>query len=310
MRHPQEPVLVTGIGGFIGRATARRLAAAGQPVVGMDVVAPGDAPCPVLVADLREPHRLYEAILSHGIRAIVHTGGISGPMVARDSPTRIVGTNVEGTMHVFEAARLAGVRRVVWFSSVAAYGDQPDLEVVTETRALRPTNLYGASKVAGEAILRAYRAEYGLDGVALRPVSVYGPHRTTSCFVRALIENARAGLPTRALADPARRRQFVFVEDVVDAILAALDADRVPELAYNISAGVAYTTEEAAAIVASVVPGARVEPDEAGAPWGTYRLGPLDVEAARRDLGWRPAVDLAEGARRYADWINRPARTP
>ncbi|MCC7274837.1 MAG: NAD(P)-dependent oxidoreductase [Alphaproteobacteria bacterium] len=299
-----DAVLVTGATGFLGQAAAQRLAAMGRPVVGMDVVpAAGALPFPLLVADLREPHRLYEAILGHGVGAIVHAGGISGPMIARDHPTRIVETNVDGTLHVFEAARLAKVRRVVWFSSIMAYGDLPDLGPVAEDRPLRPTGLYGATKVAGEAILRAYRAEYGLDGVAFRVASAYGPRRTTSCFVRTLLENARAGRPTPALCDRARLRQYVFVDDVVDAILAALDAERIPELAYNLSSGVAYTTEEAVATVAATVPGVRIEP-AAGLPiWGTYAVGPLDVAAARRDLGWSPKVDLAEGARRYAAWM-------
>ncbi|MGE0718672.1 MAG: NAD-dependent epimerase/dehydratase family protein [Alphaproteobacteria bacterium] len=298
-----DPVLVTGATGFLGRAIATRLATLGRPVVGADVVPATGLPFPLVVADLREPHRIYEAVLGHGVRAIVHAGGVSGPMVTPDHPTRIVETNVDGTLNVLEAARLAKVRRVVWFSSIMAYGDLPDLELASEDRPLRPTNLYGSTKVAGEAILRAYRAEYGVDGVAFRVASGYGPGRTTSCFVRGLLENARAGRPTPALCDPARRRQYVFVEDVVDAVLAALDADHIPGLAYNLASGVSYTTEEAVATIAAAVPGVRIEPASGLPTWGTYAVGPLDISAAARDLDWRPKVDLAEGARRYAAWM-------
>lgn len=301
----EDAILVTGLGGLIGSAVARRLVAEGRTVVGADRARPAELPCPFETHELGDAHRLHEIVREHGVRRIVHAGGISGPMVLPGNPARVAALNVMGLVDVLEVMRIARLDRLVWFSTVNVYAETGDSGPVTEQAPRRPVTAYGASKLAGEGLLAAYAAEHGLDGVALRVSSTYGPGRTSACFIRLLIENAFRGLPTRVPDADARVRQHIFVEDVAAATVAALDRPHLRQLAYNIGPGKASTTAEVAAEVATAIPGIRIEIAADGMPWNAFRLGPLDIAAARRDLGWAPRVSLAQGAGLYAEWIDR-----
>ncbi|HVM77533.1 MAG TPA: NAD(P)-dependent oxidoreductase [Stellaceae bacterium] len=300
-----EPsILVTGITGMIGHAVLRRLVAEGRRAVGLDRVALSDEriDCPIEIGDLGDPHRLHWVIERHGVDRLVHCGGISGPMLLRDNPYQVLETNVHGTMHVFEAARIHELRRVVFMSSIAAYGPQPADRPLAETAPLMAADAYGASKVCGEAILRAYAERHGVDGVALRVSAVYGPRRTTDCLIREIIRNGLAGKPAILPYGAGWRRQYVNVEDVVSAILLALDWPKLPQPAYNVTGGINPTLEEVAAVIAAQVPGARAEFGREEHPFDRP-VGQLDIAAARRDLAYAPKVSLAEGVAAYAAWL-------
>jgi UDP-glucose 4-epimerase len=298
-------VLVTGLSGLIGGAVARRLVEAGRAVVGMDREAPADASYPVLIQDLPDPQRWHEAIVRFGVRKVVHAGGISGPMLLRDAPARICDINLGGLIGLLEAARIHGLERIVWFSSIMAYGDRPDLSPVTEDTLLRPTTVYGATKAAGEALIEAFHAEHAVDAVSLRVASCYGPGRTTSCLIRTMVEDGLDGKVTAVRDVPHVTRQHVYVDDVVDAVFAALDADNLKQRAYNIGPGVAQTLEEIAAGVRAAVPGAALALRPDGLAWNTFGLGPLTIDAARRDLAFAPRVSLTEGAKRTRGWVEK-----
>jgi UDP-glucose 4-epimerase len=298
-------VLVTGLGGLIGGAVARRLADAGRPVIAMDRVAPPEAPCPVIVHDLPDPQRWHEAIVRHGVRKVVHAGGISGPMLLQDAPARLCDINIGGLLGLLEAARIHRLDRIVWFSSILAYGDRSDLSPVSEDTPLRPNTVYGATKASGEALIEAFHAEHGVDAVSLRVASCYGPGRTTACLMRTLVEDGLDGTTTVVRDAPGRSRQHIFVDDVVDAIIAALDATTLARRAYNIGPGVAQRLEDIVAAVRAAVPGASISLRDDGLSWNTFGLGPLVIDAARRDLSFVPRVSLAEGARRTREWVEQ-----
>lgn len=304
-----EAVLLTGIGGLIGHAVARMLVAQGREVIALDRIPVPDAPCPVLPFEMGEVHRLHELVRRHRIGRIVHAASISGPMVAPDQPAKVLAVNLGGLVDVLEVARIHGIARIAWFSSILAYdqvgGDAP----VAEDAPLGADEAYGASKVAGEAVLRAYAVAHGVDAVAFRVASCYGPGRTTSCFIRTLVENALAGRATRVPDAKRRDRQHVYVDDVAQAVIAALDAPgALPRRAYNLAPGEALTAAEVAARVGQGVPGVVLEEDPSVPLANSFRLGPLAIEAARRDLGFAPRTSLAEGAAQVAAWL-RAGRT-
>jgi UDP-glucose 4-epimerase len=298
-------ILVTGLTGLIGGAVARRLVDAGRTVVGMDREAPAGADYPVLLQDLPDPQRWHEAIVRFGVRKVVHAGGISGPMLLTDAPARICDINLGGLLGLLEAARIHKRERIVWFSSIMAYGERSDLAAVTEETPLHPTTVYGATKAAGEALIEAYHAEHGVDAVSLRVASCYGPGRTTSCLIRTLVEDGLAGKETRIAEAPRRTRQHIFVDDVVDAVIAALDAGSLPRRAYNIGPGVAQSLDEIVAGVKAAVPGASAALHADGLAWNTFGLGPLAIDAAAHDLAFAPRVSLAEGAKRTRQWVEQ-----
>jgi UDP-glucuronate 4-epimerase len=294
-------ILVTGVNGLIGHALTRRLHAAGREVVATDRTLPRDIEVPMVEADLRDRAAIDALVAAHRPAAIVHAGGISGPMVAPDDPTLVLDVNVGGTINICDAARRHGVGRLVFLSSIVAYGDQPDERPVTEETPLLGSEPYAASKVAGEAIVRAY-ARHGIDTVSLRLGAVYGPRRTTTCTVRLMLENALAGRPTRIEWGASARRQYVFVDDVVEAILLALDKRRLPLAAYNVTAGSSLALAEVAAAAAEACPAVDARFGPAPHPFDN-RVGPLRIAAAERDLGYRPKTTLVAGIGAYAEWL-------
>jgi nucleoside-diphosphate-sugar epimerase len=298
-----DPILVTGIGGLIGGAVIRRLSEEGRTVVGMDRETPVNAPYPVITHDLPDPQRWHDAIVRFGIRKVVHAGAISGPMLLRDAPARLCDVNLGGLLGLLEAARIHRLERVVWFSSILAYGERSDLSPVSEDAPLHPTTVYGATKAAGEALIRGFHSEHGVDAVALRVASCYGPGRTTSCLIRTLIEDGLARRVTRVQDSPKRSRQHVFVDDVVDAVSAALEAKGLPQRAYNIGPGVTQNIDDIVSAIRTAVPGASIELHPDGLAWNTFGLGALAIDAARRDLGFEPRTLLAQGALRTRSWV-------
>lgn len=294
-------VLVTGSRGFIGRTLVRRLLERGRRVVEFDREADEEpASTRLVVGNLEDAHRLHAALRLDAVSEVVHLGGLSGPMLARDDPHRMMRINVGGTANVLEAARLAGVRRVVFLSSIMAYGPQPDDRVIGEERPLNAADAYGASKIAGEAMMRAYAAEHGMDAVSLRVSSVFGPERRTDCSINTMLRQTLAGKPVRIGYGRNARRQYVHVDDVAEAILSVLSLPRLPLPAYNVTGGTCVSLGTVAGIVESILPQAEIRLEDAAHPFD-YPIGPLDVSAARRDFGYVPGLTLEGGIRRHLE---------
>ncbi len=297
-------VLVTGVSGMIGRAVLERLVREKRSVVAMDRVIPADLSVPALVQELPDANKWHEAIVKHDVTHVVHAGSISGPMVLEGAPRRLADINLVGFMDLLEAARIHGLKRIVWFSSIMAYGERADLSPVPEDTPLQPTTIYGATKAAGEALLRAYRAEHGVDGVALRVASCYGPGRTTSCLIRRLVEDGLAGRATAVRESAGRTRQHIFIDDVIAATFAALDTPApLPKLAYNIAPGRLQSLDEIVAEVRKALPSVSVTVRDDGFAWNTFGLGPITISAARQDLGFEPTTSLAAGAEATRRWL-------
>ncbi len=250
--------------------------------------------------DLMDGPALVTLMREARVGAVVHSGAISGPMVAAGDPYRVVSVNVAGTLNVAEAALRAGVDRLVALSSAGVYGAQSTLDPVREDAPLNAMDIYGASKIAAETVLRAYRHDHGLQAIALRPSSVYGPGRITPCFIRDMIEHARRGDPLPLAPEGACRRQFVHVDDVVAAILGALSAPRLDDFAFNVNGGTWLSEQEIAAQAAPVLPGLRIAPTDAPPCCLDGEMGPLDTARARAAFGFSPCVPLAEGIAAYA----------
>lgn len=292
-------ILITGAAGFFGSALGQRLTEAGERVVGIDVVSAGNAPFPCAVTDVRDAEAIHDLCRSSGVDRIVHAGGISGRSVQRDDKTAPIAINVMGTAAVFEVARKLSVRRVVLCSSGSAYG-LCDLDVVTEDAPLVPVNSYGASKVASEAIMHAYAAESGVDGIALRIFQAYGPFRRTACTIKTMVEAAIGGTTAKIRYRADARCQFVYIDDVVAALMAALSVQQHPQRIYNVTGGTSLTLADVAAIAGKVLPGLSVE--FGNDPLSReYCLRHIDISAAERDLEYVPKTGLAEGIATYAE---------
>jgi len=291
-------ILITGAAGFFGSALGQRLFDAGERVVGLDVVKADGAPFPCVMQDVRDADAVEALCRSHGVERIMHAGGISGRSVRREDKLAPIAINVMGTAAVFEVARRLSARRVVLCSSGSVYGLCDD-DRITEDSRLAPVNSYGASKVASEAILHAFAAESGIDGVALRIFQAYGPFRRTGCNIRTMVEAAIEGKTAQITYRPDARCQFVYIDDVVDALKAALFVERPTQRIYNVTGGTSLTLAETAAIARQVLPNLSVEFGDNPLS-REYCLREVDISVAARDLGYRPKVSLADGIAAYA----------
>jgi UDP-glucose 4-epimerase len=303
-----EPVLVTGVGGLIGAAVVKRLVAEGVAVVAADCASPsnvdlGALGVPFFAHDLPDPPRWDEVIGRFGIRRVVHAGGISGPMVLGGEPGRVCAINLGGVVGLLEAARRQHLDRIVWFSSINAYGDQPDLAPVKENTTLLPNTVYGATKAAGEALILAYAAEHDVDAIALRVTSCYGPGRTTPCLIRTLVADGLTGRTSYIHSMEGRTRQHIFIDDVVQAVELVLNAPALRQRIYNVGPGRAQTLDEIVDQVRVAVPATTVVIGHEGLVWNTFGLGPLAIDAAQRDFGFQPTVSIADGAAAMRDWL-------
>ena len=296
-------VVVTGSAGLIGFGVAARLAREGRAVIGTDRIRPReDAGFDSIEAELTDVHKLH-AICDREIAAIVHCGAVSGPMLGRDNPRAVIETNVAGTANLLEIARQRGVR-LVFCSSTSAYGDTPaGLDPVPEEAPLAADDIYGATKAAGDILTRAYVAQTGIDAVVLRFSWVYGPRRRTPCVAREMIKNAQAGRPTTLAYGRGFTRQYVYIDDVIGAVVAALDAGAFgAQRAFNVTGGQRLDFAEIADAVRQALPEARIALGE-GADPEDQSHGRFDISAAARVLGWRPRTAFADGVHAYARWL-------
>ena len=290
-------VLLTGGAGLIGMALRPALAVRGHSVAATDITRFGRDDPDLLMVPLDQAPAL-DAIVERGrIDAVVHCGAISGPMMARGEPLRMVEANVDATAMLLDVARRHGMRRVVFCSSISVYGDVGDA-AITEATPLRPTSVYGATKVASEQLVQGFAAEYGVDGVSLRIARVYGPYRRANCHIDTLIRNAARGVETELPSDPAFVYHYVYVDDVADAIVAALEAEVLPAREYNVGSGEALTMPEILGVAESVLPGLRaiITPGADDVPDRQTRF---DISAIARDLAWTPKCDLRTGMAAY-----------
>ena len=282
--------LVTGSSGFVGRAIMARLAAAGHHAVGLD---PRPSASTQVIDDLSDRARLRNLIAHETITHIIHAGGVSGPMVMADDPVGVLAINVTGSMNLLNEAVAGGVKTFVYCSSVAAIGNYYEPEPIGEDYPMRPTSTYGCSKAAMDYVLRALWKRVPLDICSLRLTAVYGPGRQTEFNVDTIVRAALAGKPARL--DPLSDWPYVYMEDAADAAIAACFSSTRKQLAYFVAHPEQVTPEDIAAACAAASRPVRLEIDTSKPK---AARGPVDVEAAARDFGFRAQIGHREGIRR------------
>jgi UDP-glucose 4-epimerase len=296
-------VLVTGGAGLIGMALRKSLAGKGHEVTAIDVTDFGRGDPTLEIISITGPAALAALFARRRFDAVVHCGAISGPMLARGEPLKIVEVNIDGTALLLDLARRHDVRRFVFCSSISVYGHAGKADIIEDTP-LRPTSVYAASKVAGEQLLQAFAAEYGLSALSLRIGRVYGPYRRGNCHLAALIRDAAAGEATTIPCDPQFLYHYVYVDDVVEAQIAALTAATFSFGAYNVGSNEALTMPQIAEIARSAIPDARPKLI-AGADDVPDIQTIFNVSRIAADLGWRPRFDLASGLKAYQNAMSK-----
>jgi UDP-glucose 4-epimerase len=282
--------LVTGGAGFIGHHLVDRLAARGDEVIALDNGRRGLPPSKnarLITADIRDRDAVAAACA--GVDVVYHLAAQSNVMGAAQDVGYSVETNVNGTINVLEAALQAGVRRVVFSSSREVYGD-PSVLPVPEAAPIAPKNLYGASKAAGEAYVRAY-IQRGLDCRVLRLANVYGPGDRDR-VIPLWLDRARKGEELQVFGGK-QVLDLIWIDTVVDALIKASEVDTLSG-PVNIGAGRGTRIMDLAARVCSAVGSAsRIEVLPAR---GEEVVGFVaDVTRLRTHLGIEPPADPLAG---------------
>ena len=306
--------LVTGGAGFIGSHVAERLLALGHRVRVLDNLSTGDranleplAGAEFVEGDVQDASTCARAV--DGVDVVFHLAALgSVPRSIRDS-WGSHDANVNGTVRLLEAARSAGVRRVVYSSSSSVYGDTPALPKVETVEPLCRSP-YAAGKLAGEQYTLAYARAGLVEGVALRYFNVFGARQSPAGAYAAVIplfmRAALTGGTARVNGDGGQTRDFTYVDNVVQAnLLAAFGpANRVSGHVVNVGAGDRTSLLQLLALIGEVS-GAQV-PVEHGPPReGDVRDSLAGLERAHAVLGYEPEVPLAEGLRRTWAWFAR-----
>jgi nucleoside-diphosphate-sugar epimerase len=288
-------ILLTGSSGFLGRAIAERLIAAGQQVIGLDPAKPLDSVVRHVTDDLSDIGRLRELLSGEGITHIIHAGGVSGPMVMSDHPDHVIAINVAGTLNLLRAALDTKTKTFVFCSSVSAIGEFYEREPIADDHPLRPTNTYGCSKAAVDMVLRGLWRRVPLDLCSLRFTGIYGPGRRTQFVIDDIVDAALRGHSVRVPA--ATDWPYIYVDDAADAAIAACFCGHRTQLSYFIAYPEQVSLTDLATAAAEAAGGrpVRLEIDHTNPPCAR---GPLDIAPAQRDFGFFPKVDHREGIRR------------
>ena len=302
--------LVTGGAGFIGSNLAEQLLADGHEVRVLDDLSTGLATnvppeAVFLEGDMNDPDLLAKAV--DGVEVVFHQAALGSVARSLDAPLVTNHNNIGGTLAVLDAARRAGVRRMVAASSSSVYGGVAPRPTV-EAAALTPKSPYAVTKMAGEHYLRVYHELYDIETVALRYFNVFGPRQRPDSAYAAVIPRfvsaLRAGESPEVHGDGLQSRDFAFVSDVVAANIAAgrAPAEACSGHAYNIAGGKEQSLLDLLDALNEIL-GVAIEPHHVDPRAGDVRHSSADLSAAARDLGYHPSVDFVEGLRRTVGWF-------
>jgi len=304
-------ILVTGGAGFIGSNIVDAYIEAGHHVIVVDDLSSGSRANLNLAAhwshvDVRsdEIERVIEAerpdVVNHHAAQISVRRSVEAPVVDAS-------VNVVGSLHVLEAARKHGVRRVIFASTGGAIYGEVDHGLADELHPCKPLSPYAVAKFSVERYLDYYRATYGLETLVLRYANVYGPRQDPhgeAGVVAIFIKRILAGIAPSIFGDGEQTRDFVYVEDVVRANVAALDLPIHGDASavFNIATGTEVSVNTLWRTLATIA-GSTLDAYHEPPKPGDLRRSVLDPSRAKRELGWIPSVKLAEGVARTWEWF-------
>ncbi len=329
-----DPVLVTGSAGFIGFHTARRLLERGERVIGLDNLnayydpALKQARLAQLQAypayrhhtlDLADRDGVAALFAEHQPRRVVHLAAQAGVRYSLEAPETYVDSNVVGFLTVLEGARAVQAEHLVFASTSSVFGASAALPFSVQQGVAHPLNVYAATKIANEAMAHSYAYIFGIPSTGLRFFTVYGPWGRPDMalfkFTRAILE----GRPIDVYGDGAMERDFTYIDDIVDGVVAALDAVPTADAAWRADSPGQATSGVAPWRILNLGAGRRerlsryievleqaldrkavvnVLPVQDGEMTRTE----ADVGETRAALGYDPSVPIDVGVQRFVDW--------
>ncbi|HEX6962782.1 MAG TPA: SDR family oxidoreductase [Lacipirellula sp.] len=302
--------LVTGGAGFIGSHIVTALVERGDTVRVLDSLSSGSDKnlshvrnhIELLEGDLLDASAVERAVA--GVEVVFHEAALASVPRSVEKPLDTHAVCVTGTVQLLDAARRAGVRRLVFAGSSSVYGNQPAMSK-RETDVLSPLSPYAAAKLAGEAYCQSFTAVYGLETVVLRYFNVFGPrqdpHSEYSAVIPKFVSLMLRGKRPIVFGDGQQSRDFTYVADVVRGNLLAAESPRAVGRTFNIACGRQQSLLQLIDSINAAL-GTSIEAEFAPARAGDVRESLADISAARAALGYEPAIDFDEGLRRSIEY--------
>ncbi len=299
--------LVTGAAGFIGGALAKRLIDHGNNVITIDNLSTGSRGnipdgVTIFMGNCQE-EKIISGLDNFKFDAIFHFAGQSSGEISFDDPVYDLQTNTQSTLLLLKLALKTNCKKYVYASSMSVYGDHPD-KPIDESAATNPKSFYGVGKLASEYYLKIYQ-QYGITSSSLRIFNAYGPGQNmenlrqgmVSIFLSQAIKNRH--IHVKGSAD--RYRDFIYIDDIVDAALNVFEREESTYKVYNIAGGRRTSVSSLIDDIKENLPfdiTVEYSGSTPGDQFGIY----ADINKIKNDLGWEPKTKLSEGIKKMAEW--------
>jgi UDP-glucuronate 4-epimerase len=314
-------ILVTGGAGFIGSHLVEKLLAANHDVVILDDfndfydpqikqmnIASFAKDVTVCHVDLRENDSVRTVFGREKVDAVVHLAARAGVRPSIQFPRLYYDTNVLGTLHLLEAARVTGVQQFIFASSSSVYGASKTVPFSEDQHLTQTISPYGATKIGGEFLCSTYSHLYQMRVVALRYFTVYGPRQRPDLAIRQFTRRIYAGQPIDQFGDGSTRRDYTYIDDIIQGTMAALNYDGPLYDMFNLGESQTIQLKELISTIENVL-GKRAKINELPEQPGDMPRTYADISKARKLLGYNPATKLSEGLPKFVEWYLRSLKT-
>src|SRR5437667_899015 len=308
-------ILVTGGAGFIGSHLVEKLLTAGHAVAILDDfndfydpqikrqnIAGVSKDVAIHQIDLRNSDAVRNLSHRERFEAIAHLAAREGVRPSIHNPQVYYDANVNGTLHLLEAARMSGVERVIFASSSSVYGTSQTAPFSEDRPLTQTLSPYGATKVAGEFLCSTYSHLYEMRVVALRYFTVYGPRQRPDLAIHKFTRKIHAGKPIDQFGDGTTRRDYTYIDDIIQGTMAALEYDRAMFDIFNLGENETIQLRDLIAGIENAL-GEKAKinrlPEQPGDMPVTY----ADISKARKLLGYKPSTRLSDGLPRFVEWF-------
>jgi len=313
-------ILVTGGAGFIGSHLVEKLLAAGHEVVILDDfndfydpqikhanIAGFAKDVTVYHVDLRDGGSVRSLFHREKVDAIAHLAARAGVRPSIQHAQLYCDTNVSGTLHLLEAARVTGVERFIFASSSSVYGASKTIPFSEEQHLIQTLSPYGATKVAGEFLCSTYSHLFQMRVVALRYFTVYGPRQRPDLAIHQFTRRIYAGQPIDQFGDGSTRRDYTYIDDVIQGTMAALQYQGPLYDVFNLGESETIQLKELISAIENVL-GKKAKVNRLPEQPGDMPLTCADISKARKLLAYKPTTKLSEGLQKFIDWFLRSQR--
>jgi len=314
-------ILVTGGAGFIGSHLVEKLLSADHEVVILDDfndfydpqikqanIAGFAKDVSVCHVDLRENDSVRTVFGREKVDAVVHLAARAGVRPSIQFPRLYYDTNVLGTLHLLEAARVTGVQRFIFASSSSVYGASKTVPFSEDQHLTQTISPYGATKIGGEFLCSTYSHLYQMRVVALRYFTVYGPRQRPDLAIHQFTRRIYAGQPIDQFGDGSTRRDYTYIDDIIQGTMAALDYHGPLYDMFNLGESQTIQLKELISAIENVL-GKRAKINELPEQPGDMPRTYADISKARKLLGYNPATKLSEGLPKFVEWYLRSLKT-